>query len=210
MPKIISVSDLHGFLPEIPKCDILIIAGDICPTHDHHVDYQASWLNTNFKHWLTEVPAKHIIGIFGNHDFIGEKAPHKVPKLPWIYLEDSGVNLFGLNIYGSPWQPVFYDWSFNLTEEELAKKWALIPVDTEVLITHGPPLGYGDLTDRGEHVGSYTLMNRLHDLTKLKLHCYGHIHSGRGQYQFNSAILANVTLLDERYRMVYKPMVFEI
>lgn len=210
MIKICAIADQHGFLPAIPECEILLIAGDICPVHDHHVDYQAMWLNTDFRYWLEGIPAKHIIGIFGNHDFIGEDAPHKVPKLPWTYLQDSGVEVEGLKVYGSPHQPVFYDWAFNLTEEELSKKWALIPVDTDVLITHGPPLGYGDLTDRGEQVGSWTLMNKLHDLTKLKLHVFGHIHSGRGQYQFNSATLANVTLLDERYRMVYKPMIFEI
>jgi Icc-related predicted phosphoesterase len=212
MINVCAISDIHGNLVDVPKCDLLLICGDLSPTHNHNVTFQASWINTNFKNWINNIEAKEIVYIAGNHDFVFQEKKHLIEfdKINGTYLEDSGVNLFGLNIYGTPHQPVYYDWSFNLTEPELEKKWALIPNDTNILVTHGPPLGYGDLTDRGERVGSWTLANRIKDLALLKLHTFGHIHSDRGQWHLNSATLANVTVLDERYKVAYPPMLFSV
>src|SRR5689334_2006906 len=61
-----------------------------------------------------------------------------------------GVELFGLRIWGSPWHPWFYDWAFNAprrdAEEFLASKFDAIPGDTDVVVAHGPPRGFGDRT----------------------------------------------------------------
>ncbi len=63
----------------------------------------------------------------------------------WKYLEDSSITLYGINIYGSPWQPFFCNWAFNLPRgEELASKWSAIPQETDVLLTHGAPFCHGD------------------------------------------------------------------
>ena len=38
---------------------------------------------------------------------------------------------------GTPWQPEFGGWAFNLKRgEECVQKWNLIPRDTDVLVTH--------------------------------------------------------------------------
>ncbi len=64
----------------------------------------------------------------------------------FCYLEDSSVQVMGLNIYGSPWQPMFCDWAYNLDRgEPCAKTWAQIPSETDILVTHGPPIGIGEL-----------------------------------------------------------------
>lgn len=200
------VSDLHGHLPDIPNCDLLLLAGDLCPVNNHSDPYQLSWLKYEFRHWLEAQPARKIVGVAGNHDLLFQNQPHLVPELPWDYLEDSGTEFEGLKIYGTPHQPYFFDWAFNLYECDLEKKWAEIPLDTEILVLHGPPRGYGDLAPRQlggtEHTGSPSLLARIDQLKNLKLAVFGHIHEGFGRYERNGAILANVSLVNSQYEPV--------
>ena len=206
--RICAIADQHGCLPVIPDCDLLLIAGDICPATNHGIFFQADWLATEFRAWLSRLTMP-VVAIWGNHDFIGEQAPDLVPRLPWILLQDSAVEINGLRIYGSPWQPRFFDWAFNLDEPDLERKWELIPEGIDILLLHGPPYGYGDWVGRGEHTGSPSLRERIFEV-KPKLAVFGHIHEGRGQWLENGVILANVTILDEAYRFVYEPMVFQL
>lgn len=217
--KITAVSDLHGHLPAIPPCDLLLLAGDLCPASDHSIFAQMKFLVGPFANWLDQVPAKRVVGVAGNHDFIFEKKPDLVPKnLRWDYLQDAGVEIGGLRIYGTPWQPWFHDWAFNLYEEDLVKKWAKIPADTDVLVCHGPPFGYGDAADgpgaSSRRTGSPGLTRRIAEIAP-RLVVFGHIHEGRGQWRMAGAggrvtVLANVTLVDRGYRPVYEPMTFEV
>ena len=123
--KIVAIADLHGVLPTIPACDLLLIAGDICPVTNHGVEFQADWLNTVFRSWLRSLThVHHIVGIAGNHDFVFERMPELVPRdLPWTYLQDELAEVAGLRIWGTPWQPWFFDWAFNGRPEELKAKW---------------------------------------------------------------------------------------
>lgn len=217
-----AVSDLHGYLPEIPKTDLLLIGGDICPVHDHNIRFQQTWLDTDFRYWLSKIQnkgVKKVIGVFGNHDFIGEEKPSWIPKdLPWTYLEDSGIQYEGMNVWGNPWQSIFYNWAYNLSEPDLKKKWDLIPNNTNILVLHGPPYGYGDKAPRYnssgyEHTGSPSLTERIKQLPDLKLCIWGHIHFSYGTYkipELHNAILANVSIMNEQYKPVNKIMSFEI
>lgn len=212
MTKIVAISDTHGFLPQIPECDLLLICGDFTPVHNHSIGYQKLWLNTIFRSWLKLLPAKKIIGIAGNHDLIFQDAAPEVPNLPWIYLQDSYTEYEGLKIYGTPHQPWFKNWAFNLYEGDLIQKWALIPSDTDILIVHGPPQGYGDMAPRintqgYENTGSPGLLARIKEI-RPKLVCFGHIHEGRGIFNLDGTILANCTVVDGQYKNVYKPMEF--
>ena len=204
--KVTAISDLHGYLPEIKETDLLLIAGDICSVVDHSLSFQESWLDTNFRYWLKEVPAKRIIGIAGNHDFIFEH-PRKVPSLPWTYLQDQRTEFQGLRIWGTPWQLYFGGWAFNLYEKDLAEKWELIPKDVDILITHQPPYGYGDLVN-SNNVGSPSLLAKIREI-KPRLTVYGHIHNGYGVYKIPE-LLANVSLLNDEYKTVNQPTVFEV
>jgi Icc-related predicted phosphoesterase len=212
--KIVALSDLHGNLPPVPPCDLLLLAGDLTPVEDHSLSFQAHWLNTAFRAWLAGLPARHIVGVAGNHDFIFERAPYLVPRdLPWTYLEDEGEEWEGVRIYGTPWQPPFYDWAFNLPPEELRRKWARIPDDTDVLVLHGPPFGYGDgvpLRHGGlRRAGCPDLRERL-EAVRPRLAVFGHIHPGAGIYVCQGTVLANVSLLDDAYRVVNGPSVFRL
>lgn len=214
--RVVALSDLHGTLPpssKFPKCDLVLIAGDICGS-SVCLD-QSIWLHKEFKPWLENLPCDQVIGIAGNHDFIWEKSPHLVPKLPWTYLQDSGCEYKGWKIYGTPWQPRFYDWAFNMDEPDLEKRWALIPDDTDILITHGPPQGYGDEVlrmfgnERQPNVGSPSLTQRI-KAVRPRLSVFGHIHPGFGVFDCNGSVLANVSILDDNYSWIHQPTEFLI
>ncbi len=149
--NIVALSDLHGFLPDnVPACDLLLIAGDICPVENHAPLFHAQWLDGPFRFWLRRQSARKIIGIAGNHDLLFEQQPHLVPRnLSWTYLQDSGTQFEGWNIWGTPWQPWFFDWAFNGDPERLRRQWSLIPDETDILVVHGPPFGYGDGVPEG-------------------------------------------------------------
>ncbi len=218
--KIIACADLHGYLPkDIPECDLLILAGDICPHFDKKagtpkdITGQAAWLDTIVRGWLGKQPAKAIVTIWGNHDFVGLRSD-LVPKLPWILLEDSVVRFQRFMIYGTPWTPTFFDWAFMNDEEDLVKRFAQIPEGMDILVSHGPPRYCCDRLDSGERTGSKALFDRLRTMEKPpKAVVCGHIHVGRGYGFINrddgGVPVWNVASLDERY-MPHKQMWTEI
>lgn len=218
MTKIVATSDFHGFLPEpgvIEPCDLLLIGGDICPVSDHSLMRQQTWLNSVFRRWLQqqldEGVAKEIVGICGNHDFIGQTGVGRelLNDLPWHYLEDSSVELFGEVIHGSPYTPQFGDWAFMKTDDRLRKHWDAIPDNVTILVTHGPPYKSCDKVVRGnELVGSKTLRRRAFALKDMWLHVVGHIHEGYGEKPADHRV-ANVSRVDVRYEPTNSPAVFE-
>lgn len=204
-------ADLHGFLPDVPPCDVLVIAGDLTPAHDHDVGFQARWLDTTFRAWLQAVPAEHVVAIAGNHDFVFERAPETVPTdLPWTYLQDTGTTIDGVRFWGSPWQPWFFDWAFNApkgdTDETfLRERFAVVPDDTDVLVVHGPPAGYGDRTSTGMSVGSAAQLDLVRR-TAAQLCVFGHIHEGRGDWQLGPTRLINASAVTLEYALVDEPV----
>jgi len=211
--KIVAISDLHGQLPTIPECDLLLIAGDICPVDNHDVFYQDIWLRRVFNPWLKEQPANWIIACFGNHDWIGVE--NRNPDVDCTFLTDAGSIIYhgdkSYRIYGLPWQRRFHDWAFNLDEPELNLKYEAIP-ECDIIISHGPAYGYGDRAPRrggSERVGSMAFTKRINEI-KPKLVVTGHIHSDPGTWTRGETIITNATMVNERYEMVYEPRVFEI
>src|SRR5512145_338484 len=142
--RLVAVADTHTFeqeLPRVPDGDVFVHAGDLlrCGSLDEL---------TQVAQWFRRLPHAHKLVIAGNHDWCF--ARHRAAALgalgpDVIYLQDSGTELFGLRFWGSPWQPEFCAWAFNLPRgRALAEKWSLIPRNTDVLVTHGPPSGFGD------------------------------------------------------------------
>lgn len=212
--KIAAISDLHGFLPEIPSCDLLLLGGDLCPIWDHSETAQRAFLDGPFRDWLEAVPARQVVGVAGNHDFLFERAPERVPDgLRWAYLQDSGCEFEGLRVWGSPWQTPFGDWAFNAEAEHRARIWSLIPAETDVLLLHGPPRGYGDRVARrdGQHedTGCPLLLDRIRAIAP-RLVVFGHIHQGRGAWSIGPTTLANVSYLDENYVPAHLPFIIDL
>jgi len=206
MIRIIATSDLHGNLPVIQECDLLILGGDICP--DGSSTHQAQWLDQNFRSWLDKVPAKEVVAIAGNHDLIFERAENLIPTdLRWHYLKDQQIELFGFKIYGTPWQLPFWG-AFNLNEEGLARRYEKIPDNIDILISHGPAYGILDEVPSG-HVGSTSLRKKIFEL-KPKLVICGHIHDAFGVRKIDNILFANVSLLNDRMEVAHPPALFDL
>ena len=187
--RIVCVSDTHGFHKhtEVPDGDILVHGGDLTK-HGSLEDVE------EFNRWLGALPHGHKIVIAGNHDFCFQEQPAEARArlTNALYLQDSGCEIEGLTFYGSPWTPLFFDWAFMLSDEELAAKWALIPPRVDVLITHGPPQGILDTTNRKEPAGSATLLERVRAV-KPRLHVFGHIHEAAGRFDHDGTVFLNAS-----------------
>ena len=166
----------------------------------------------NFLDWFSNVDYTHKIFIAGNHDWgfelVSDIAPEYKEKNVH-YLFDSEVTINGVKFYGSPWQPEFFSWAFNLPRgEKLAEKWKMIPGNTDVLITHGPAKGMLDYTPGGEEVGCQDLFHRIMEVQP-KIHVCGHIHWAYGQKNFFGVEFLNASVLNERYQHENKPISVE-
>lgn len=126
------------------------------------------------------------------------------------YLEGGEVNVGGFTIWGGPWTPWFNDWAFNVRRcEALRDRWLQIPVDIDILVTHGPPKGMLDLAPDGESVGCEELRRRLEIVSPL-LHVFGHIHGGYGQAARGNTHFVNASICNEAYEPVNPPVVVEL
>ena len=234
--RIVCISDTHSLHKlmkhELPKGDVLIHAGDIS-NKGGEVDV------TNFIYWFQNIQEFDTkIFISGNHDYCFERInePHHKGDYDWLhnlmspenlaqsdvtYLEDSFMTIEDpefsrpIKIYGSPWQPWFYDWAFNLPRlgTELQEKWNMIPEDTDVLITHGPPNGILDLVNNfrqpNRNVGCESL--RFHvERVKPALNVFGHIHEGYGVKQVNDTLFVNASICTAGYEPTNKPIIIDL
>ena len=196
--RVVCISDTHNCLgairDKIPAGDILIHAGDFTSRGSPSEIKE-------FAAQLAKLPHKHKLVIAGNHEMsfdVDEKVrrmyfgatvedemrkykikdPRELLK-PFHYLEDASVQLYGYNFYGSPWQPEYGGWAFNVERgRECMAKWNAIPADTDVLITHGPPVGHGDLAQECIRAGCVDLLNTVEQRVKPMYHVFGHIHEG--------------------------------
>lgn len=217
--RIVCISDTHlqqGF--SIPAGDVLIHAGDGTSTGTQRE--VTRWLS-----WIEAQPHRKKIVVAGNHDFLFERDPELIALLmpdSIDYLQDSGTRFRGVKFWGSPWQPAFNDWAFNLPRgPQLEEKWKLIPNDTDVLITHSPPFGILDrvhsrppgaavqATDLDVPLGCEDLLFRVHAL-RPRVHVFGHIHDSYGTQVLRETIFVNACICDEDYKPMRSPIVIDL
>jgi len=214
--RLVCISDTHeSFLKVVPEGDILIHAGDF--TYKGKIEEIQK-----FNNWLGTLPHKHKIVIAGNHDltFDVDYCNRKNIKVDahdtknlltnCIYLQDSEVTVEGLRIYGSPWQPAFCDWAFNVKGDEAIKvKWDMIPTGIDVLVTHGPPKGHGGVCKSKIDAGCPELLKAI-KRTKPVLHVAGHIHEGYGVSKEEETVFVNASSVNYRYNMTNNPIVVDL
>lgn len=193
MVRIVAVADTHLFHDErfvVPDGDVFVHAGDMCRRGDlAELAIAAAWIEA--------LPHRHKVIVAGNHDWAFQRDPARArAKIAGCtYLEDEGALIEGLRFWGSPWQPAFHGWAFNLPRgEALREKWALIPAGIDVLVTHSPPHGIGDSSgwEDGERAGCEELRARV-AAVRPRLHLFGHIHQDGGVWGEGETVFANVT-----------------
>jgi len=204
--RIVCLSDTHNLHDhvEVPDGDLLLHGGDFTG-RGNRAEVEA------FGKWLARLPHAHKVVIAGNHDFLFTRKPEQARALlgDATYLQDSGVRIEGLSVWGSPWQPWFHDWAFNLQRgSPLAEKWALVPPSTDILLTHGPPHGVLDTTVGGEQVGCEELTRALERI-RPRLHVFGHIHECRGTQQRTDRLTINACICNLAYRTEHRPVVVD-
>lgn len=217
----------HEYEKAWNQLDILIFAGD-CSSRGYFQEIK------DFTYWFSKQPATHKVMIAGNHDFgfetvaefdyekphnVRQRPPHLEELIPEniTYLNDSGIEIMGLNIWGSPIQPWFHSWAFNRTRgEDIKKHWDLIPNNTDILITHGPPKGFLDLLSHkfrrsGEdpHVGCQDLLDAI-SRVKPKINVFGHIHEGYGTFETTETKFINASCLTDNYKPMNPPIIIDI
>lgn len=205
--RIVAISDTHMLHDKlvVPDGNVLIHAGDL--TNKGSLDDVR-----RFNDFLGKWSHPHKIVIAGNHDFCFQRwrADAEALLTNAVYLQDKSIEIDGIHFYGSPWQPWFYDWAFNLRRgAEIREKWDLIPIDTDVLITHGPPFGIGDQNIQGQYVGCRELLEAV-ERVHPKLHIFGHIHEGYGITHNEHTTFINASTCDVGYKPVNPPLVFDL
>jgi Icc-related predicted phosphoesterase len=231
--KIVAISDIHGYIPEsIPECDVLCISGDIVPLEvQRGIEKSSNWLMNIFHPKLSEMPCKHVVMTWGNHDFIGcvlYKAGHSGEEQTEMLfgvdskchiLIDESVDIEGVKFYGTPWIPELSGWAFYNTSENLKETFEKIPEDIDVLLTHCPPkIGTQGVVlqkcwNHMRDFGCTELYNALCS-KKFEKPLYvlsGHIHTGNHKIEeYDGIKYVNVSLKDEEYMVSYEPTIIEI
>lgn len=193
--QIYAISDLHGYYPYIPECDLLLLGGDYTPGGT--LEQQHRFFDLEFREWLrTLIPkCRYVVGIAGNHDLILEEEPKLAKSLPWIYLKDSAVELEGIKIWGSPYTPQYGNWAFMREDNALGHVFMQIPNNLDILLVHGPAYSILDKNRDGILCGSKTLYGEIKRANP-KAVVHGHIHESRGTESIGDTTFYNVAYLD--------------
>ncbi|KAI1882060.1 hypothetical protein AGOR_G00246800 [Albula goreensis] len=230
--RFVCVSDTHSRTDAIqmPYGDVFIHAGDF-------TELGLPSEVKKFNDWLGTLPYEIKIVIAGNHEltfdqeFMADLIKQDFYYFPsasklkpenyenvqslltnCIYLQDSEVTVRGLRIYGSPWQPWYYGWGFNLPRgQALLDKWNQIPDTTDILVTHCPPLGFLDWVPRKmQRVGCVELLNTVQRRVQPKLHVFGHIHEGYGVMTDGTTTFINASSCTVNFQPMNAPIVFDV
>jgi Icc-related predicted phosphoesterase len=237
--RITHISDTHNkhtqLEGKLPGGDILIHSGDITSLgRKSEVERFIKWFGKQDYTYKVFIAGNHDM-TFDNEKLLRDKLAHfegrteydtecADGKPDWLkdilavgldggtfYLENSSIDIEGIKIWGSPITPSFgYGWAFNKDRgHDINEVWNTIPMDTDIVITHGPIYGYCDRTNReGLNVGCADLYHRLNEV-KPQLHFSGHIHEAYGYRHTDWGYAFNGCNCDLSYLVNNKPMTFD-
>lgn len=221
-----ALSDTHGqFGFDIEPVDLLLIGGDIVPLSiQSSIDKCNNWFEKTFVPWCEKQPAEKIVVVAGNHDKVLEKEPTffkdliKGTKITYLCCEECDFR--GFKIFGSPLCKKFYNWSFmydydyqDSIYERYLKTLDAYGEKVDILLTHDAPYGVSDIILQkncpwatGENIGNHSLRSFV-DKLQPSVMFHGHLHSTNHECEkLRDTDVYNVSLLNENYKMVYKPL----
>lgn len=215
--NIIAVSDTHGDLEWVNwliqkkiKSDILIHAGDA--TSQGGISSMARFFEATEK-LIKKGVVNDIVFVPGNHELGFERQEkeylERFSKENIHILINNFVIIDGIKIWGSPVTPPFFNWAWNWRDEQREALWETIPEDTDIIVTHGPSYGIGDLVinqyhSTPERVGCKFMASRIKKL-KPKAHIFGHIHCDHGMWDIDDTTYVNASIMSEEYKPANKP-----
>lgn len=228
MVFVCAMSDLHGYLPEVEPCDLVLICGDIVPLRiQGRTQDSYKWFSNEFWEWAMDLPCDKVIFIAGNHELV---LPNHYNDYKQLFDNDSKITYLchesyiykgsdgkEYSIFGTPYCQIFGTWAFMLLDSELREKYSEIPENLDILLVHDQCYGYGDVLLQkdcpwatGEHIGNKPLTEAV--LEKQPKYLFtAHLHStDHNCVMINQTKRYNVSLKDENYLPVYKPLYLEI
>ncbi|XP_048728338.2 metallophosphoesterase domain-containing protein 1-like isoform X1 [Ostrea edulis] len=232
--RFVCISDTHGKIERSPLCmppgDVLLHAGDFT------MRGQMKEIE-KFDSYLGYLPYKVKVVIAGNHDLtldddlsqlnmesfgisksdikthLKSKGIKSVKQMlsHAVYLQDSSVSICGIKIYGSPWSPRHVTrMGFQCHRgQEIKKCWDQMPSDIDILISHTPPCGHGDISGGDNNSGCVELLNTVQKRVKPKYHVFGHIHEGYGVTSDGYTVFINASICNKKYQATNPPIVFD-
>lgn len=223
-------SDLHGFLPKIEPCELLLLCGDIVPLNiQRNIPKSEKWLKTEFADWVNDAPCDEVIMVGGNHDFalanmyqdsLRQTSILNAPTRGKLSMLDNEVTYYNsgegisYSIWGTPYCKIFGNWAYMYEPETLMEAYATMPERCDIVISHDAPklCGLGVIHQRfnREDAGNPWLADEM--LRKHPKYTFcGHIHSGEHELQtLDDMKMANVSLVDETYTETFKPLYINV
>jgi Icc-related predicted phosphoesterase len=196
--RLLHLSDTHNLhrqLNNLPAADIIVHSGDIS-------DAGTGKEVVDFVEWFGALEYEYKIFIAGNHDSCLErKSAEGIQQfLPnnCFYLCNSGITIESLKFWGIP-----FFFSDDISGEYI-NMIAQIPIDTDVLITHRPPLGILDNADNTSF-GCPGLLQKVLDICP-RYHLFGHIHGAYGVIESEYITFVNASVVNQNYTQHNSPL----
>lgn len=202
--RICLISDTHEthlkLTNKIPPCDILIHTGDIFMTGKYRSRTTSIKKLVAFNKWTKKLPAKRVILIGGNHDFILETLSERDIKTLLdniIYLQNSTVSLNNFHFIGCPFSSgisgnnTFQSQSFKNESDRFIQKCSRNFHENIILLTH-------------DYIKSYQEL--LHPV----LYVVGHNHFAGGISMVDDTIKVNATSVNVNYELYNEPIVMDL
>jgi Icc-related predicted phosphoesterase len=219
--KVCAVADLHGRLPDIPECDVLVIAGDICPDISARFTcfdpelmklHQMKWLSDEYSEWEYKVPAPYILATPGNHDWVSTFPAHCRSKMfideRFTICENDSPDGPHKTFWFTPWVQHCGDWNYMANRERRRYYFDNIPQNLDMLVMHSPAFGVGDLTYSNDSAGCQELRDVIQK-RQPRYAVFGHIHEGQRYGVINK--LGGTTLFHcSMWGDKWKPVVLDI
>lgn len=218
------MSDLHGYLPRIKPCELVLLAGDLVDLYCQMSKPKLfRWYEHIFSEWANALPCDKVIFIAGNHE-VGlqgyEKSLKSIFRDKVIFIHNENIRYLSrdnveYNIFGTPYCKIFGNWAYNEQDTNLIKLYNKADSDTNIILSHDAPYGVSDVCldptlKNHEHLGNEPLKNLIETI-KPQYCFHGHLHSSNHDCEIlNETKVYNCSLLDERYNPVYKPLYIKL